>query len=127
MRPQTLLLSYPYWQRYFVPHRPGAAAGFLAEQLASYLPRLLTGAAQQADNSINAPFLHALPTWLAVPAAVAGVAALTLGARSLLRTASGRGLLVATTGALALQAMASWAELWPFGFVRVNVFLVPLL
>jgi hypothetical protein len=127
VRPQTLLLSYPYWQRYFVPHRPGAAAGFLAEQLASYLPRLLTGAAQQADNSINAPFLHALPTWLAVPAAVAGVAALTLGARSLLRTASGRGLLVATTGALALQAMASWAELWPFGFVRVNVFLVPLL
>lgn len=127
VRSQTLLLSYPYWQRYFVPHRPGAAVGFLAEQLASYLPRLLTGAAQQADNRINAPFLHALPPWLAVPAAVAGVAALTLGSRSLLRTASGRGLLVATTGALALQAMASWAELWPFGFVRVNVFLVPLL
>jgi 4-amino-4-deoxy-L-arabinose transferase-like glycosyltransferase len=127
VRPQTLLLSYSYWQRHFVPHRPGAAAGFLAERLASYLPRLLTGAALQADNRINAPFLHALPAWLAVPAAVAGVAALALGARALLRTTSGRGLLVATGGALALQAMASWAGLWPFGFVRVNVFLVPLL
>lgn len=127
VRPETLLLSYDYWQRYFLPHRPSAAAGFLAEQLAGYLPRLLTGAALQADNRINAPFLHALPAWLAAPAALAGVAALALGARSLLRTATGRGLVVATVGALALQAMASWAGLWPFGFVRVNVFLVPLL
>jgi hypothetical protein len=130
VRAQTLLLSDPrwqrdYWQGYFVPHRPGAAADFLGEQLMGYLPRLLTGAAYKGE--LAGPFLDALPGWLVVPAAAAAVAALALGARSLLGTTSGRGLLVATAGALVLQAVASWMRLWPFGFVRVNVFLVPLL
>jgi hypothetical protein len=45
----------------------------------------------------------------------------------LLRSRDGRALLVAISGALAGQLAGSLLHKWPFGYVRANPFLLPLL
>jgi len=127
IRLQTFLLHYPsFWDPWYLPHHPAAAAQVAARELAGFFPELLTGAAGNPDSDVAKHFESLLPPLLTWGAAVAQLVAAGLGARVALATRAGRGLLAAVAGTLVIQLGTSWLQLWPFGFVRVNIFLVPL-
>jgi hypothetical protein len=123
---QASLLNEPYWQLFFAP-RSGEVVGFLREQLGSFLrlPATVYLAPDTTDEFLAAstPPGSPLAPWLAVAFGLA----LVWGTVTLARSVVGRPILAATYGALGLQLAASFAEKWPFGMVRSNLLLVPLL
>ena len=130
--PQTRVLAAPYWVDHFAPVDQGAAAvvRFVGRQLAGYVPELATSTYldpdvadplwQQATKTSPAPGLGLL-----VSAAL--LVALAAGAAACLRRRDGRALLAAVAGALAGELAGALLHKWPFGLVRANLFLLPLL
>ena len=55
------------------------------------------------------------------------VVLLAAGVVAAVRDAAGRALVTAVGGALLLELAASAARRWPFGLIRVNIFVLPLL
>jgi hypothetical protein len=105
-----------YWELTFMPTSSlGAATEFVVRQAQSFVPGLVThpGAIVAASPA----------RWITALVLV-GLAATTAVALVDRRV---RPLLVALGGALLLQLVASGLRLWPFGLVRVNLFLIPLL
>jgi hypothetical protein len=123
---QASLLDEPYWQLFFAP-RSTEVLPFLREQAEGFLklPSTVYLAPDTRDQYLAAstPPGTGLAPWLGV----AFAAALVWGTITLARTRLGRPIVVATLGALAIQFVASLAEKWPFGMVRSNLLLVPLL
>jgi hypothetical protein len=122
---QTWQSRSPYWNDFFLPHGSlGQAVNFLGRQLASWVPGALTG---------QMSYLPSVPEGTL---ALGLVPAVLLSGFLLVALASGVGfavadprlrvLLVAVGGCFALQALASALQLWPFGFTRVNTFVLPL-
>jgi hypothetical protein len=105
-----------YWEGTFLPTSSLAAAGrFVVRQSLSFVPGIVT-----QPFGITSPWQRAAISVLLVVALLAGVAVAVVDRRV-------RPLLLALGGALLLQLVASAGRRWSFGFVRVNVFLLPLL
>jgi 4-amino-4-deoxy-L-arabinose transferase-like glycosyltransferase len=124
VRPQSGVADIAFQTRY-APHAPGAFVRFVIEGIGSYVPLMVTGVAGGA-RSVGTPsyvlpaaahYLIAVVLWLLLAAGIVTAA----------RDAAGRALVVAVGGALLLQLIASAVHRWPFGMLRVNVFLLPLL
>jgi hypothetical protein len=108
---QSTQLGATYWRTQFVPRGSvGQAWHFASTQLAGWIPEVVTGPLRQS------PAIG----WLLGLALLAGTAIAVVVERRLLV------LPVTLCGALALQYVAAARWQWPFGFVRVNLFLVPL-
>jgi len=119
----------PYWQDFFLPHGPAEAVGFLIDRLrpattvlsASYLPP------DDTDKYLALAVPPAPPSWLSVLLGVAFSALVVWGIWRASRNEQQRVLVVVLATTLAIVAVASFAETWPFGMVRANLFLVPVL
>jgi len=111
--PQTRSANIHYWDADFLPRagRPGFV--FVGRQLATFVPDVVS---------------NGLPLPEAVHAVLVSVLVVGLTAGTVLALADRRAwpLPVTLAGALASELAASALRLWPFGFVRVNLFLVPL-
>jgi hypothetical protein len=122
---QTNQAHAPYWRDFFVPHSPGGAVAFTVRRLAGWVPRALTGGTAHFPVVPDGEIALASPARVALTVVVA--AALAAGLVTALRERRLRPLALALLGALAGQWVASYGSYWPFGFTRVNTFLLPLL
>jgi hypothetical protein len=123
LSPQGGVAGTSYFLNQYAPHGVGAFARFTFDGLASYLPGIITGVAG-ANNAVPAyrlpaPDHHLLAVGLAILLAAGIVAAA--------RDAAGRALVVVVGGAMLLELIASALHEWPFGLIRQNIFVLPLL
>ncbi len=121
--PQSGVASMGYFQADYAPHGLSAFARFLASSFGSYFPSLITGMV----GAENTPPSYHLPPAAHAILAVALVVLLAAGVAAAAREAAGRALIVAVGGALLLELVGSIAHRWPFGLMRANIFVVPLL
>jgi hypothetical protein len=117
-----------YWQAFFLPAGDWTAGlGWVLRQLAGFVPHLVT------TGNVGPPDLQ-VPHVLPAPAPAAAVLgwALLVALAAAVAAAAGRGgdrvrqLLVALAGSLAVELGLAAVHAWPFGWTRVNLFLVPL-
>jgi len=125
VRPQTLIIDYPYWNGLFVPHHLDPAIRSVWQQLQTYPDGLLTGAGSLQSRAFTGVVVAPPSPLLRWPLLAAELVLITLGTAVAWRRRDGQGLLAVVFGALLLQLVGSYLGLWPFGFVRVNLFLVP--
>jgi hypothetical protein len=117
---QTLQSDSSYWDAYFMPSGSFAdKLDFVLRGLGSYVPGVVVGGHPELTHrfafgptasSMFVPFL---------------VVALVLGVLTALRSRPGRVLLSIVLFALLGQLVAASLRLWPFGFARTNLYLVP--
>ncbi len=128
--PQSYLTTNPYWRNFFLTR--DNAAGQLRTALWELPRNAFTAAMTRPDAQFGSPFTgsplladpdHRLHVCVIVGALVCWAVGLVVAVRG----RAGRALLVALGGALALIGFASAAGRWPVGFVRANLFLLPLL
>jgi hypothetical protein len=114
----------PFWNDYFTPGGAfGDKVGFVLHGLGSYVPGMLLGEVSAGHPEItDALAFGPTATGMLVPFLVAGLA---LGVIAALRTQAGRVLLTVVLLALVAQLVAASMRLWPFGFARTNLYLVP--
>jgi hypothetical protein len=124
VRPQAGIAGVFFGATY-APHAPAAFVRFAVDGLKSYIPQVITGVAGGA-RSVATPS-YSLPPVAHHLLAVAIVLLLAAGVVAAVRDAAGRALVVAAGGALLLELIASAVHRWPFGLVRVNIFIIPLL
>ncbi|WP_230204974.1 glycosyltransferase family 39 protein [Parafrankia elaeagni] len=115
-----------FWDDHFLAGRgPLDAARFLLDQLAATAAGAPPGIDRYDPNLVH-PLTDSSEA-LVVALGVAVTISFVAGAVTLGRRRDGRVLLVATAGAeLMILAASAW-RYWPFGAVRPNTFLVPLL
>jgi hypothetical protein len=123
VRPQSGVASTDFWATHIAPHQLGPFVTFTFQGLGSYFPTMLTGSVGAA-NSVPA---YALPTVAHYLLAVVLALLLAAGIVAAVRDAGARVLVIALGGAQVLELIASAVHRWPFGMVRVNVFLLPLM
>jgi hypothetical protein len=123
VRPQAAVASQGFWSGNYAPHGLGAFLRFTAHGIGSYFPTMVTGVA----GAENLPPSYRLPPAAHGLLAVALALLLAAGIVAAARDAAGRALVLAVGGALLLELIASAVQRWPFGMVRVNIFLLPLL
>ena len=118
---QNALTRSPYWTAQFMPHATlGAQVGFIFSGLAGFLANPFSPSAAVVGGAA------ALPPHLSVLACVWTLAIL-IGVVEAWRRADGRWLLMGVLGSLLVALVASYFRYWPFGFVRPNLFELPLL
>jgi hypothetical protein len=119
--PQNALTKSKYWDANFVPH------GGIANQIAFVwdgLRGFITGTFTGSDMPWLPELLSPRYSWIL---SVAFILLVCIGIVVASRSQRGRTLLVAIVGSLGLTVIASYIRYWPFGFVRTNFYLVPLL
>jgi hypothetical protein len=122
VRPQAGVAGTTFWKYHYAPHQLGPLVHFILKGLQSYDPLMVTGVASAA----NSPPAYTLPA-VAHEVLVAGILLLLIaGVWAAVRDAAARTLVVALGGALILELVASAVQRWPFGMVRVNIFMLPL-
>ena len=84
---------------------------------------MVTGVAGAANTVPS----YTLPPLAHLALAVALLVLLAAGTEAAARDSAGRALLVVLGGSLLLELIASAVQRWPFGLVRVNIFVLPLL
>jgi hypothetical protein len=114
----------PFWNDYFTPGGAfGDKVGFVLHGLGSYVPGMLFGEVAAGHPEItDALAFGPTATGMLVPFLVAGLA---LGVVAAWRSQAGRVLLTVVLLALVAQLVAASMRLWPFGFARTNLYLVP--
>jgi hypothetical protein len=123
VRPQSGVVNTGFFGGDYAPHSLGPLLRFTAHGIGSYFPAMVTGdvgAENQTPSYVLPPAAHGL---LAVTLALLLAAGIVAAARD----AAGRALVVAVGGALLLELIASTVRRWPFGMVRVSIFILPLL
>lgn len=123
VRPQSRVASTGFFQDAYAPHSLGAFLRFVAAGFESYFPSIITGVV----GATNAPPSYHLPPVAHAFLAVALVILLAAGVAAAARDPAGRALIVAAGGPLLLELVGSVTRQWPFGLIRVNIFVVPLL
>jgi hypothetical protein len=121
---QTLQSNSSYWNGYFLPGGSfGDKLDFVLRGLGSYVPGIVVGEVSVGHPEVTSRFAFG-PTAASmfVPFLVV---ALVLGVLTALRSRPGRVLLSIVLLALAGQLVAASMRLWPFGFARTNLYLVP--
>lgn len=123
VRPQSGVASTDFWATHIAPHQLGPFVTFTFDGIGSYFPTMLTGSVGAA-NSVPA---YALPSLAHYMLAIVLALLVAAGIVAAVRDARARVLVIALVGAQVLELIASAVHRWPFGMVRVNVFLLPLL
>jgi hypothetical protein len=123
VRPQAGVAGTGFFQGQYPPHGLTGFLRFTLHGLESYVPGTITGVV----GATNAPPSYALPPVAHGLLAVGLVLLLAAGVAAAARDAAGRALVVTAGGALLLELMASAAHRWPFGLIRANIFVLPLL
>lgn len=123
VRPQSGVASTGFFAVDYAPHGFTAFVRFTADGLASYVPSVITGVVGAA----NTPPSYVLPPVAHGLLAAGLVILLAAGVVAAARDAAGRALLVAVGGALLLELLGSALHRWPFGLMRANIFVLPLL
>jgi hypothetical protein len=119
--PQNALTKSNYWDANFMPHNGiGNQIAFTWDGLRGFVTGTFTG----SDTPFLPELLNPRLSWI-LTAAFVGL--LTAGIVVAARSRNGRALLAGIGGSLALTLIASYIRYWPFGFVRTNFYLVPLL
>jgi hypothetical protein len=122
--PQSAVAGTPFFVANYAPHRLVPFARFVARGLGSYVPSMLVGieggAANKAPKYPLPPIFYGLLVVVILLLLAAGVVVA-------FRDPAGRALITAITGALLLELLASVVHRWPFGLLRVNIFVLPLL
>ena len=119
--PQNALTKSNYWDANFMPHTG------IADQIAFVwdgLRGFITGTFTGSDVPWLPELLSPRYSWIL---SVAFALLLCIGIVVACRSQRGRTLLIAIGGSLGLTVIASYIRYWPFGFVRTNFYLVPLL
>lgn len=119
--PQNALTKSSFWDPQFLPHHGvGTQVAFVWDGLRGFVTGTFTGS--------DTPYLPELlsPRWSWIPSVAFGVL-LCIGIAVAARSERGRTLLAAIGGSIGLTLIASYLRYWPFGFVRTNFYLVPLL
>jgi hypothetical protein len=115
-----------YWRSFFLPDGGWALRlRWTLGQLAGFVPRAVTtGDPPPPDTRVP----HVLPATASASALLrwAMVVALLAALAAARRNRAVRQLLVALVGALAVELALAGFDAWPFGWTRVNLFLVPL-
>ena len=123
VRLQSVVAGTGFFQAQYPPHGLAAFLQFIYQGLDSYLGGTIIGvvSADQTPASYTLPpdAHHLLSLGLLLLLAAGVVAAA--------RDAAGRTLLVVVGGALLLELIASALHQWPFGLIRTNIFVLPLL
>jgi len=122
--PQAGVAGTGFFTANYAPHGPGAFARFAATGFGSYVPSAVIGVAGGAANSAPSYPPPGAAGYLLIAVLVVLLAA---GVVAAVRDAAGRALVTAAGGALLLELAASAARQWPFGLIRVNIFVLPLL
>jgi hypothetical protein len=122
VRPQAAVAGTAFWQHHYAPHQAGALVRFTLKGLQSFDPLMVTGVSSAA-NSVPA---YTLPAPLRVVLALGILLLLAAGLWAAIGDATARLLVIALGGALVLELAASAVQRWPFGMVRVNIFMLPL-
>jgi hypothetical protein len=122
--PQGGVAGTGFFTANYAPHAIGPFLRFAAEGFGTYVPSMVIGIAGGAAN--------AAPSYPPPPAADGVLIAVTVillaaGLVTALRDAAGRALVTAAGGAVLLELAASTVRRWPFGLLRVNIFVLPLL
>jgi len=121
---QTRQSDSSYWNGYFVPGGGfGDKLDFVWRGLGSYVPGMVVGEVSVGHPEVTRSLAFG-PTAVGmfVPFLVV---ALVLGVLTALRSRQGRVLLSIVLLALVGQLAAASLRLWPFGFARTNLYLVP--
>jgi len=120
--PQSALRSSSYWDQQFLPrHGVGGQVAFVWDGLRGFVSGVFTSSQQS-----GLPGLIVGPGWAWVLTLVFGVL-LCLGVVRAAGSQRGRNLLFALVASQVLTLVASFMRYWPFGFVRTNFYLIPLL
>jgi hypothetical protein len=98
-------------------------ARFTVDGLKSYIPSIITGVA----GATNAPPSYSLPPLAHHVLAIGLVILLAAGVVAAARDAAGRALIVAVGGALLFELAGAVLHRWPFGLIRQNILVLPLL
>ena len=122
--PQAGVAGTGFFTANYAPHGLGAFARFAAAGFGSYVPSMVIGVAGGAANSAPSYPPPGAAGYLLIAVLVVLLAA---GVVAAVRDAAGRALVTAVGGALLLELAASAARRWPFGLIRVNIFVLPLL
>jgi hypothetical protein len=122
--PQAGVAGTGFFTANYAPHAIGPFLRFAAAGFGSYVPSMVIGIAGGAANA--APSYPPPPAVNGVLIAVT-VILLAAGLVAAVRDAAGRALVTAAGGAVLLELAASTARRWPFGLIRVNIFVLPLL
>jgi hypothetical protein len=122
--PQAGVAGAGFFSTNYAPHAIGPFLRFAASGFGSYVPSMVIGVAGGAANA--APSYPPPPAVNGVLIAVV-VVLLAAGVAAALRDAAGRALVTAAGGAVLLELAASAVQRWPFGLLRVNIFVLPLL
>jgi len=122
---QNALTKSNYWDPNFMPHSTvSAAVHFISGQTRSFIPDFLTGSYPPADAHLYP--IQVTHSWAAF-VGILLLVLLALGAWHAALSSAGRVVLFGTAMAFPLTLLASALRLWPYGFVRTNYYLVPLL
>ena len=118
---QNNLRKSDYWDAQFLPHHG----------LGRQLSFVWHGTEGFVTHAFTAEIIHSLPVIVPVRWAwllsVCFAVLLVLGVVELSRTERGRTVVAGVLGSLALTLLASYLRYWPFGFVRTNYYLAPVL
>lgn len=121
--PQAGVAGTGFFTASYAPHGIGPFVRFAAAGFGSYVPSMVIGVAGGAAN--------AAPSYPPPPAdavlITVTVILLAAGLVAAVRDAAGRALVTAAGGAVLLELAASTVQRWPFGLIRVNIFVLPLL
>ena len=123
LAPQGGVAGTSYFNVNYAPHGLTAFVRFTVQGLESYVPSVITGVAGATNATPSyalAPLAHHL-------LAVGLVILLAAGVVAAARDAAGRALIVVVGGALVLELLGSALRYWPFGLIRQNIFVLPLL
>lgn len=112
-----------FFRQQFAPHQLGGFIDFVGRGLASYLPSGFLGAAGQITGGLGFPLPALASDLISAVVVVLLISGVTVAARN----AAGRALITAAGGALLCELLGSVARKWPFGLLRVNIFILPLL
>jgi hypothetical protein len=118
----TELRTDSYWAPQFLPHHDiGSWFPFVWHGVTGFV-----SGAFSSSSQVKLPGLLISGVWTPILTALFG-ALLCVGIVDFARSARGRPILFAMGGSLALPLIASYQRYWPFGFVRTNFYLLPLL
>jgi len=119
---QNALTKSDYWDPQFLPRHGG-----LGHQISFVYDGLRGFVVGPFTDSYNAAQGWSVPAGLTTALIATWAVLLALGIVVAGRSLRGRSLLAGLGGSLLLTLVASALRLWPFGFVRVNLYEVPLL
>ena len=125
VRLQSGVADLGFFQAQYAPHAPTSLLRFTLQGLQTYVPGIITGPATVTGQV--GPADATLPPAARYVLAAGLVLLLAAGVVAAARDAAGRVLLTAIGGALLLELLASAVHRWPFGLLRTNIFLLPLL